>query len=409
MEKLFNPKLEGKAVVILSSADGCVVARSPLAKMIGIDMGEPYFKVKQRFNGQEVISISANLELYGNLSTRFVNVVREFSPHVEQYSIDEIFMSMAGFNHIDLTKYAHTIKNHVYLGLGMPVSLGISTTKSLTKLATWYAKKHNEYDGVVNFNDMPTAKFTNIIKNIEVREVWGVGKKLTPQLNALDIHTVYDLKRANPELMRRKFSVLMAKTINELNGNPCIEIQELSQPKKQILRSRTFGRPVKTLDDLTQAISVHTSRAAEKLRQQKSAAGLLTVFIATSRFRPDDLPYSASFTVPIPSQTDNTLTLVRLAVYALKQIYRKGYNYSRSGIFVSELVPSNQSQHDFFSKTIPDAKSDSLMKTIDEINMKMGKNTIRVASAGFDHTWQPNAVNRSPCYTTRWDELLAVD
>jgi DNA polymerase V len=408
-ERVFNPKLHGRPVVVLSNNDGCAVARSNESKALGIPMGAPWFKYKELAKQHGIIAFSSNYALYADMSNRVMSLLRQFSPVQEIYSIDESFLDLTGFERRDLVQYGQKMRGLILQGTGLPVCVGIASTKTLAKLANHCAKKMPEFDGVCNFNSMTIQTLNSLLMSIEVGEVWGVGRKLAPKLNELGIKSVLDLKRADPGRLRRHFSVVMEKTIRELNGTVCIEMEEVSPPKQQIVSSRSFGMPVTTLDELAQSISLYISRAAEKLRNQQSYAGSLTVFIHTSRFRENEPQYSNSRTIALSSHTDSTTRLAQIAVWALGTIYQPGYNYSKAGVMLGEIVPDAGVQGDMFGNSIPNSKSDGLMDVLDRVNAKMGKGKLIVGSQGYGQPWAMKQGNISPRYTTNWDELLRVD
>ena len=247
-----------------------------------------------------------------------------------------------------------------------------------------------------------------LLGQVDVGEIWGVGRKLAPKLQALGINTVLDLKRANPERLRQQFSVVMEKTVRELNGTVCIELEEISPPKQQILSSRSFGYPVRDYNSLAESITLYMSSAAEKLRRQQSYAGSVHVYIRTSPFKPDDPFYSNGMTIPVPSPTDNTRRLVNVALWALKQIYKPNYNYAKAGVMLSEIVSIEGVQTDLFSTSHASPKSAALMTAMDSINRKMGKESIKLASEGFTRSWKMRQGNKSPSYTTKWCDIPAA-
>lgn len=409
-ERVFNPKLHGKPVVVLSNNDGCAVARSNEAKALGIPMGAPWFKYKDLAKQHGIIAYSSNYALYADMSNRVMSILRNYSPTQEVYSIDESFLDLTGFEWRDLIMYGQDMRNTILRGTGLPVCVGIASTKTLAKLANHCAKKRDEFNGVCNFNYLEPNTLNLLLMQIEVGEVWGVGRKLAPKLNDLGIMTVYDLKRAEPGQLRRHFSVVMEKTIRELNGTVCIEMEEVPPAKQQIVSSRSFGEPVTDIESLMESISLYTSRAAEKLRRQESYAGSITVFIHTSRFREKDPQYSNSYTVSIPTQTNSTTKLVGIALWALRQIYQPGYKYAKAGIMLGEFVDAISVQADMFSDQVPRDKSEKLMEVMDRINAKMGKHKLTVGSqVTKTQPWAMKQDMKSPCYTTRWDELLKVD
>lgn len=408
-ERVFNPKLRDKPVVVLSNNDGCAVARSNEVKALGVPMGAPWFKLKDLAKQHGIIAYSSNYALYADMSNRVMSILRQFSPDQEVYSIDESFLDLTSFQRRDLIKYGQQIRSTILKGTGLPVCVGIGATKTLAKLANHCAKKRPIYDGVCNLNSMSEAELESVLSEIDVGEIWGVGRKLAPKLKQLGFNTVLELKHADPEILRQNFSVVMEKTIRELNGTVCIELEEVMPAKQQILSSRSFGTPVTDINGLSESISLYVSRAAEKLRRQNSFAGSLYVYIRTSPFREKDPQYSNGMTIKLPSPTDNTPKLVSIALWGLKQIYRPGYNYAKAGIMLGELVPAAGIQTDLFSNMQPDSKSERLMHAMDLINRKMGKESIKVASEGFKRPWKMKQENKSPSYTTNWDELLKVD
>lgn len=407
-ERVFNPKLRNRPVVVLSNNDGCAVARSNEVKALGVPMGAPWFKFKDLAKQHGIIAYSSNYALYADMSNRVMSILRQFSPNQEVYSIDECFLDLTGFARRDLVVYGQEIRKRILQWTGLPVCVGIASTKTLAKLANHCAKKRPEYIGVCNFNSLSPADLDEILASIEVGEIWGVGRRLAPRLQQLGLRTVLDLKQADPETLRQQFSVVMEKTIRELNGTVCIELEEINPPKKQILSSRSFGVPVTDMASLSESISLYVSRAAEKLRRQKSYAGSIYVYIRTSPFKEHDRQYSNGMTIPLPSPTDNTTKLVSVALWALKQLYRPGYNYAKAGIMLGDLVPATAIQTDLFSTMQPNTKSERLMQAMDMINRKMGKESIKVASEGFKRPWKMKQENKSPSYTTKWDETLKI-
>ncbi len=404
-ERVFNPKLVGKPVVVLSNNDGCAVARSNEAKALGVPMGAPWFKMKDLARQHGIIALSSNYALYADMSNRVMSILREFSPDQEVYSIDESFLDLTGFQSRDLIQYGQQMRKRILKWTGLPVCVGIGATKTLAKLANHCAKKRPVFKGVCNFNVMPHGELHNLLSEIPVGEIWGVGGKLAPKLEALGFKSVLDLKRANPEILRRQFSVVMEKTIRELNGTVCIELEDAPPPKKQILSSRSFGVPVRDYVSLAESITLYISRAAEKLRRQQSFAGSVYVYIRTSPFKQDDPFYSNGMTIPLPTPTADTRQLVNIALWGLKQLYRPNYNYAKAGVMLSELVPIQGVQADLFSQIKVNPKSSALMNAMDSINRKMGKDAIKLASEGFRRPWKMKQENKSPAYTTRWSDL----
>lgn len=405
-ERVFNPKLVGKPVVVLSNNDGCAVARSNEVKALGVPMGAPWFKLKDLAQQHGIIAYSSNYALYADMSNRVMSILRQFSPDQEVYSIDECFLDLTGFQRRDLVAYGQAIRQRILQWTGLPVCVGIASTKTLAKLANHCAKKRPIFNSVCNFNQMDQPQLDQLFAEIDVGEIWGVGGKIAPKLHQMGFKSVLDLKRADPEILRQNFSVVMEKTIRELNGVVCIELEEMVPPKKQIMSSRSFGVPVLDIESLGESISLYTSRAAVKLRRQHSFAGSIYVYVRTSPFKEQDPQYSNGITIPLPTPTDDTTKLVSIALWGLKQIYRPGYRYAKAGIMLGELVPASAIQTDLFSTMQPNAKSERLMQAMDLINRKMGKETLKVASEGFKRPWKMKQEHKSPSYTTCWEDIL---
>lgn len=406
-ERVFNPKLEGKPVVVLSNNDGCAVARSNEVKALGVKMGEPWFQMKDLARRHGIVAYSSNYGLYADMSNRVMSILSDFSPDQEVYSIDESFLDLTGFQHRNLTTYGQTIRQRVRQWTGLPVCVGIAPTKTLAKLANHIAKKHPQFNGVCDLGAMNEAQRTAWLGRIEVGEVWGVGRKLDERLQAMGIPTVQALKTADPVMIRKHFSVVLERTVRELNGITCLELEDIAPDKQQIISSRSFGAYVARLEELQEAVSQYMSRAAEKLRRQHSFAGSLYVYIRTNPHREGKPQYSQGITIPLPQATDDTMALVRVALWGLKRIYRPGYEYQKAGVCLSEIVPSSVLQHDLFSRDTR-ARVGARMDVLDAVNRKMGRQALRLASDGIHQNWKMKAGNRSPAYTTQWGELPLV-
>ena len=405
-ERVFNPKLNGKPIVVLSNNDGCAVARSNEVKALGVSMGAPWFKMKALAKQHGIIALSSNYALYADMSNRVMSILREFSPDQEVYSIDESFLDLTGFQSHDLMSYGQQMRKRILQWTGLPVCVGIGASKTLAKLANHCAKKRPVFKNVCNFNAMSHDALDQLLSEIAVSEIWGVGRKLAPRLESLGFKSVYDLKHANQKIMRREFSVVMEKTIRELNGHVCIDLEEAPPAKQQILSSRSFGQPVRDYNSLAESISLYISRAAEKLRRQQSVAGSVYVYIRTSPFKPDEPYYSKGMTVSLPSPVSDTRQLANTALWALKQLYQPDYNYAKAGVMLSELQSMHQVQMDMFSKNAISTKSIALMQAMDSINHKMGKDAIKLASEGFNKPWKMRQENKSPSYTTHWQHII---
>lgn len=406
-ERVFNPKLEGKPIGILSNNDGCVIARSNELKPL-VPMGMPAYKIEPKIR-RKIKLLSSNYELYGDMSERVFDTVRHYTTDIEPYSIDEAFIQLTGFTNV--TTHCKNLRAVVKRDTGIPVSIGIGHTHTLAKLANHIAKKQPIHQGVYCLPDDPNL-LDNILKTFPIDEIWGVGRHIAQKLQNLGITTALDLRRANLKQIKQQFSVVLERTILELNGISCIELDDLSTPKKNIMTSRSFGQLTGELFDLQEAIRIHASRGAEKLRQQKSIANAVLVFLKTNHFRQDLAQYNPSIVVPLSSPTDDSRLIIRAAQKGLQTIYKKGFMFMKSGVMLLDLkAKDNYCQSDLFiteqSITLQH-KNDQLMKTIDLINQKMGKNTISLGGTRKTAPWQIKRELLSKRYTTRWNELPLV-
>ena len=410
-ERVFNPKLRGRPVVVLSNNDGCIISRSAEAKALDIAMGAPWFKVRKYAEQEGVIAYSSNYALYADMSNRVMSVLRQFSPSQEVYSIDESFLDLSAFSTRDLTAYAQQLRQTVLQATGLPVCVGIASSKTLAKLANHCAKQQAALNGVCHFNTLSPAALDDTLRNIDVSHVWGIGRNLNKQLHAAGIHSAYDLKMSDAATMRKAFNVVMEKTVRELNGTACLALEQVRGPQQQILSTRSFGRAVRDLQSLEEAVTLYTTRAGEKLRKRQLYAGSIYVYIRTSPFREAHRQYDNHLRLPLHTPTNDTLKLVQAALTALRQIYRPGYDYMKAGVSLGELVTAEAQQQDLFHSTATHEKAGRLMHALDTINQKMGRATLKLASEGVQRQqpWRMKQAHKSPAYTTCWDELLAVD
>jgi len=403
-EKVFRPDLRDKPVVVLSNNDGCVVAQSKEAKaLIELWMCRPWFEIQEQAKQLGIIAFSSNYELYANMSNRFMTTLRHFAPRQEVYSIDESFLDLTGMK-CDFTAYGIEIKDTVMQWTGLPICVGFGNTKTLAKLANHCAKKQAHMNGVCDFTNMSQPELDGLMQTLPVSKVWGVGGKLEAKLNKLGVSDVLRLKRANPKRIRDEFGVLLERTVRELNGEPWLELEEMLPDAKQVMSSRSFGARVNTLTELQEAISFHASNASARLRKQKLYTNALYVFIQNSPFDKAEY-YGASLVVPLPASTDNSLQITRAALWALKQIYKKDIYYQKAGVMLMELVPATGQQTDLFGFTESDSRSTRLMSTIDSINQKYKRGTIKLASEGVNKSWAMKRCYKSPNYTGDWSEI----
>ena len=412
-ERVFQPELEGKPVVVLSNNDGCVVARSQEVRALGVAMGVPWFKLRDLAKQHGIIARSSNYTLYGDMSQRMHSVIGQFAPEQEIYSIDETFLDLTGFNR-DLIEYGQQIRQRVKQWTGIPVCVGIGSSKTLAKLANHCAKKahvQSMADGVTDLNQLSRSDLNELFSGVEVGEVWGVGRRIRERLNGMGIETVQQLKDSSVSRIRSEFNVVLARTVAELNGEACLNIEEIAPPKQQIVSSRSFGQPVTLLQDLNEAVVSYASRAAEKLRRQNHVAGAIQVFVQTNPFKPEEPQYNNGVTVKLLNPTNDTFNLAEAALYGLKKIYRLGYAYKKAGVMLTDLCPADRVPVDLFSGFDgPETQSaNSHLATMDEINAKMGRGTVRSAGEGVQKAWAMRSDNKSKAYTTDWEQLAVVD
>ena len=404
-ERVFNPKLEGKPVVVLSNNDGCVVARSQEAKDLGIPMGVPIFKIRQIIAQHKIEVYSSNYVLYGDLSGRVMATLANFSPDVEIYSIDEAFGDLSWLSGTELRDYALSIKKTVHQWLGIPISIGIAPTKTLAKIANRIAKKNPEYQGVCLFPDLEFEQ-NQILKAITVEDVWGIGRRYRKWLIGEGIENALQLKQMPEWKIQQKMGVVGVRLLRELNGIACLELELQPKPKKATCVSRSFRRPVTSLAEMKKAVATHTTRAAAKLREQKQCAAAVTVFILTSRFK--DNYYSNSITLPLPIASNLTPELIDVALRGLELIFYEGYQYKKAGIIMQGLQPASIRQGNLFLPEYDPSKQEKLMKTIDQLNNQFGKDTLFWAASGIKQSWQMKRERVSSRFTTCWSELPIV-
>jgi len=404
-ERVFNPSLAGHPVVVLSNNDGCVVARSAEAKALGIPMGAPYFKIERDFRRSGGVALSSNYPLYADMSNRVMSLLAGFSPNQEVYSIDECFLGMTGFH--ELTSIGQDIRQKVKQWTGLPVCVGFGPSKTLAKLTNHVAKKRPEWNGVCDLTALSPREQDALIGGLDVSEVWGVGRRIAARLQAMGITTVRQLRDADPAHIRRAFSVVLERTVLELQGTSCLALEEIAPAKQQIMVSRSFGQPVYELADLENAVGSFVDRAAEKLRSQNSCAGAVMVFAQTSPFR-DTPQYGRSITVPNSTATDDTLHLTSAATAGLKSIYRDRFAYSKAGVMLIELIDRELVPRDLFSCDEQRGKSAALMAALDKVNARFGRGALTTGAAAAGEIWRMRQDRKSPSYTTSWDDLIRI-
>ena len=378
-ERLFNPSIIKKSVIVLSSNDGCVISRSTEAKALGIKMGEPYFKVEKIIKKNDVKVFSSNYSLYGDISRRVMKTLKQFSPQMEIYSIDEAFLNLSSIRDENLFEHGNKIRKTVLKWTGIPTSIGIATTKTLSKAANHIAKK--EQSGIVNL--INTKQIDQILKEIEINEVWGVGRQLTKFYIKNGIHTAYQLKNMHNNWIKKNTNVLGSRTAMELKGIPCVSLEEHQEKRKNCCVSRSFGRKVTKLEELSESVTTHCLNAAEKIRSDNQTTKRITVFIRTSPFQKDKNYYANSKDIDLPVRTNDSIELVKQALIALQYIYRKGYKYQKAGIIFSGLNEVDIYKKNLFSSINNEEKRKKLMKAIDYTNIKYGRHALSIAQAGL--------------------------
>ena len=424
-ERVFNPSLRGKPVVVLSNNDGCIIARSNEAKALGIPMGAPLHLYKTPIKQNNIFTYSSNYTLYGDMSSRVMSVLNYFIPNIEIYSIDEAFLNLKNFNIQSLQDEMFKIRERIYQWTGIPVSIGIGPTKTLAKLANKIAKK-NSSNGVYILT--VSTQLTHILSNMKLEDIWGVSKGWGNRLRSIGINNPRQLQQANSRQIRTLISVVGERIIYELRGQPCLALEEVNN-KKSITVSRSFGNMINDKDSLKKALANYAARAAEKLRYQDSVCGGIYVFINTNRFRERDLQYSNSATINFDELTDSTTIIIEKSFKLLENLYRPKYNYKKIGVTLLGLKQKDDGSSDNYiiqgslfihnaDQQIHMSRSCDRMKLIDNINAKMGKMTIFHGSQGViknsrniksePDKWRMRSCYKSPFYTTNWDDILKV-
>lgn len=411
-ERAFNPALDGKPVGVLSNNDGCLIARSNELKALGVKMGTPYFQIQDVIRQHDIKIFSSNYTLYGDMSRRVMSILGQFVEEVEVYSIDEAFLNLSGYETVypDVSAFAQTVRSTVKQWTRIPVSIGLAPTKTLCKVANYYAKREPERDGVLVL-DTP-ALISDALADFSVDDLWGIGWRYAGMLKRNGIRTAAQFRALPDDWINQKLTVNGLRLAYELRGMPCKLMEPEPQPKKAICTAPSFGRGVPDRDTITQALITHVGRAAEKLRRQHSAAGCIQVFLHTNRHKksPNGEParyYANSRTVCLPHPTASTSELTRYAVAALEEIYRFGYEYQKVGVLLLDLVPISHLQTALFTDG-PDERLRKLSATVDTLNYRYGRDKVRLAGAGYDPSWHHKRQWMSPRYTTDWKDILRV-
>ncbi len=402
-ERVFNPQLNNRPVVALSNNDGCIIARSKEAKALGIKMGVPLFKVKDIIQKEKVIVFSSNYTLYADMSRRVMNVISEFAPSIEIYSIDEAFIELTGFK-LDYEEYAKNLRSTILRCTGIPVSIGIGTTKTLAKVANHIAKDDETLHGICSLVD--AQNIDSILEQTKVEEVWGIGRQLSKKLTHQGVYNAKLLKYSDDQWIRKMMSINGLKTATELRGISCLPLQEFSVTRKSCCTTRTFGEPLMKLEDVEQAMTTFARRATERIRSEGLVASSVSAFLRTSPFDRRNKYYSNSDSVALHTPTCDTIMVVHSALSVVKKIFKEGYKYKKGGVLLSGFYTKGTEPPSLFSSS--KKESHNLMLTIDNINQRYGNDTIQMASECHHTKWKQKRKNCTQSYTTQASKLLLI-
>ena len=415
-ERVFHAAIQHTPTIVLSNNDGCVVARSAEAKRLGIRMGQPAFELESLIRQHHIQVFSSNYSLYADLSKRVMAVLDQFSPRKECYSIDEAWLDLTDLRDLrdlpidDLTEFGRTIKATVLQRTGIPVSVGIASTKSLTKIANELVKRDPQYQGVLDLTALSERQLDALLVQVDIHDVWGIGPKYALFLENYGITTARALKYADEKWIGRYLTVTGARIVFELRGISCIPLELERPPRQAIMCAKTFGREITHYDEMREAISTYTARAAEKLREQESLTSRLTVFIRTNTFKKQQEQYNNAFTVEFEHPTAFTPDLVQGALDGLKAIYKEGYRYYKAGVSLTRITPPRMVQPDLFGEfsLLQHSRQARLMFIVDALNRIYGHDTLFFAVQGWERSWKMRQGKLSQHFTTRWDELLTI-
>ncbi|QUY35606.1 Y-family DNA polymerase [Acinetobacter junii] len=410
-ERVFNPSLNDRPVIVLSNNDGCAVARSQEAKDLGIKMGVPLFQIEDIVKKYNVQVLSSNYALYAEMSRRFMNLLSQYVAPGEQeiYSIDECFLELTAFEkNYDLTEYAQEMRLKAQQWLGLPCCIGIGRSKTEAKISNHIAKKNKYFNGVCNLAEMDPCSAEQLLAQVEVGEVWGVGRQICKKLNLMNIKSVLDLIESNPKEIKKCFSIVMEKTVRELQGVSCIDIENENPSKQQIISSRSYGQPVLEKDDIKSSVRLFVTRAVERMRHDGSICKMIGVFIQTGRFNQSE-KYSPYIIVQMPEHTDDLLEITRAAMKGIDRIYKKGFKYKKAGIVLLELIPKSKFVPDLFTDYTHRNQREKLSNAMEAIKQKYGKDHVSLGLCNDTKAiWQMNQNRRSPSYLTNWNELFRI-
>lgn len=403
-ERVFRPDLNEKPIVVLSNNDGCVIARSNEAKDLGIPMGAPAFEYEKLFNIHKVEVFSANFPLYGDMSQRVMNILSDYSPDVEIYSIDEAFLRLNGFQNYDLNEYGLSMRKKVHQWTGIPISVGIATTKVLSKVANRIAKKFPEKTKGVYIIDSEKKRI-KALKWLKIEDVWGIGRQYSKRLNSIGIYSAHDFTLLSDDYVREHLSIVGLRLKKDLLGIPTLDLEE-KRIKKIIATTRSFETNYTEYNQLAERISTFASSCGEKLRQQNSFCNSIMIFIETNRHRKDLPQYRKNIVVKLPFPTNSNIELTKFASQALKLIFKKGYSYKKAGVIVQDFTNSNHFQTSFFESR--NEKHIPLMKTIDKLNLIFGQQKIKLGSQDLKKIWKMKQEKLSPRYTTNLNDIITI-
>lgn len=402
-ETVFRPDLQGKPVVVVSNNDGCIISRSAEAKSLGIKMGEPFFKIKNNTYSSRIHVFSSNYALYADLSERVMQTLNETSPSVEIYSIDEAFVNLSGMmNCMPLSSFGYEMKNQVLKNTGLIVGVGIAQTKTLAKLANHAAKKWRGTGGVVDLSNIDRQRRLMALTSVE--DVWGIGRRISKKLNSMGINTALDLAESSLWVIRKHFNVVLERTVRELRGEQCLELEEFSPTKQQIICSRSFGHRITQYSDMHQAICAYAERASEKLRSERQFCRFVSVFLRTSPHADNEIYYGNQASVKLLIPSNDTRDIINAATNALRRVWVDGHRYMKAGVILTDFFSNGVAQLNLFDDNTQRRNSAALMETIDKLN-KSGKGKIWFAGQGGEKTWAMKREMLSPSYTTRYSDL----
>ena len=404
-ERVFNPKLDKKPIVILSNNDGCVISRSNEAKALGIPMGAPAFKYDALFKKNRVHVFSSNFPLYGDMSSRVMNILSSYTPNIEIYSIDEAFLELKGFENYDLEKYGQEMRSRILKWTGIPVSVGIAPTKALAKVANRISKKFDSKTGGVYVLNSE-IKRVKALKWLKIEDVWGIGYKHSERLKNHNINKAYDFTKLPDSWVKKQMSIVGLRLKKELEGESVLSLEENRSPKKAIATTRSFEKNLTTFEDLKERVSTFAIFCSEKLRSQKSSCNSIYVFVKSNRHQKDTIQYQNGIVMTLPYASNSSITISKYAVEGLRKIYKKGVKYKKAGVIVMGIIPNNKHQLNIFEKEDP--KHNVIMKTLDFIAKKEGVSKIKLASQDLKKIWKMKQTRLSSRYTTKLNEIISL-